>query len=736
MLNIDGFGDISYKPELLTIVEYIARGNCYRAKPFQGSKLPDDHYYLQQIGGTAPFNNPDIKPLYGPIPSSISKNMDNTAQVTPIYSPMTAVMALIPVTSVSNPVDGMMGFIIGEISTPVFYTTQSKKEHNDDSPFPAEDVFSIINDTNQVSTLYDLRANLDETVLPGDTVVKGKHTTFTIDNTSVLIGTDLANTYYSSITGECIDSYMLKQEHSIWHSDDTYVVKDSILNVKQYADNPYTAGLDCINNSEYVYTHTEVFGKVVNGKYYTVSMPTEKKLYQVFQQHIGNTGKYSLKAATGLSLGKSMHMDYIKCSGSHFKPDIDDTFAYIKPEFTDTVYLRATENEAYAKDYNKRREFSVDGTPVELYDCESNILFEDDGSVKITDAWGSYILLAHGNIQIHAANNLFIVTDRDAIHITGGVESHRAGMDIQMESVSSDIRMHAKNILQLGGTTINTVAKNNVCTADTVTIVTPDYSCLSNTNVSSIRIGGSLDNTYNNSMVYINSKETTITADKTIVMATKNSAVALDSKCLAVNTTLAVSRDITLDALTTVVQVDNMDYARISNSGSGSVKITDGSLYVNGRVESTGGIMSGDIIATSIAAARSNDGKLSKVRNLNLSSITTRMNTPITSDIQISVNNSVSLQPVDFDQNYSVFKFNKESMACTYRMDKTEIMTGKTYSITQDPLKGQSLYIYPGKSFWESTGLEIFEITDEGIITTSDGFNKYQFNQPNMITTN
>jgi hypothetical protein len=728
MNNVDEIRDVTYKPELLTIVEYIACSNCYRAKAFQGSKLADDDYYLQQIGGTAPFINSQKNSIHIP---SISNNLEDGPQVTYIYPPQTAVMALIPVIANNNPVLDYMGFIIGPISTPVFYNG-IKPENTDEGKFNAENVYSIINSINQTTPAIDLRANLDSTNLPGDLVFKGKHTKLCIDNISVTVGTDLAYTYYSSITGEKINVSMLNQDKTIWSDDCTYVIGDGILNVKRYTDNPYDAGLDLDDENTAAYTFTEIFGKCVQGKYFTVDTYTDKARYTVFQEYMQNNGNYSLCTATGLKIGKTHKFDNVSCSGAKFKPQVDDTVIIDKADLSQrTTYKTTKKSEPYAEDYEKTTITDKDENVINIYQGDSYIDFREDGSLKITDAWGSYILMSHGNIQIHAANNLFVVSDRDAIHITGGVESHRAVADIQMESVTSDIKLYAKELIQTGSKSFNIVSTDTVFKSNTITCLAPYIQCSTlDGEAGSIILGDILGNK-SAIDIYVNSNNTIIKSDKSIVLASAGNVASLTSDKLCIGKSLIVGGDLSVDAVNINIKVNDIN---INSTGSGgNIKVKNGSIYCGANIEAFNGIKAGIITATQVGAVKSNDGKLAKAHNLNLQTIKNKLNSDMLSEVDQVLNIGAPLDKDVIDSTYSKFTFNKESESCVFVMEDKDIKdSGVTCSVNKTEA-GDSLYIYPGQSFWESNGIEIRTYTKDGISITSEGFISYLFNEHNMI---
>jgi hypothetical protein len=732
MTNILEFQDIVYKPALLTIVEYIARYNCYLAKPFYGCKLPCDRYYLQQIGGTANFNREPDKQV-----PSISKHLQNSAQITQIYSPQTAVMALIPEITSHNPERGGMGFIIGEIATPAFYNTILAD--NSDNPDPDIDsIYDRVNKLNQTVTNCNIKSNIPINALPGDTYIVSDNAHIVMDNLSLSVGTKTANTYYSSVTGEMIHNNMLQQDRSIWSRDNTYIIKDGILNIKQFADNPYDAGLDMSDSELSKYTYTEAFGALLKGYYKTISVPfarnEENATQHLWQEYIKGNGVYRLNSATGLHFNKTSLFDELQCSGDTFKPNIDDTVKYVPyAANTKKQYIQATTSEARAQDYTKKTvQYRKDGETVDITEGEASLDFNDDGSVKITDAWGSYILLQGGNIQIHAANNIFTIADRDSICITGGVESHRASQDIQMESAEADVKIYAHGILQLGSEKTNVISKDIISVADNISLVSTTLQCVAEKDKpGKIILGGVLNATsmLSNTDIHINGKAVTTTATKSIINATPSNTNILTDKGYVVTSKMRVGGTVTVGKTSATVTVNGAQYTSV-NSPGGDIKVQKGALYTDKGVETSGQVRAANVVAQAVGAVSSSEGRLNTVRNLNLESVAVKLE----SDSSLATNNNtVTVQiPFNVEDNYTEFMFDKESIACAYYADDNLIPNGTPCKTISKNTKGKDLYIYPGQAFWTQQGLVITTIADGKPTTKVQGFHEYLFNKNNV----
>ncbi len=90
------------------------------------------------------------------------------------------------------------------------------------------------------------------------------------------------------------------------------------------------------------------------------------------------------------------------------------------------------------------------------YASESLIKQHEDGSVSITDGYGSEIRMVRGNIIITCANDIQLRPGRDKIELTGRNSIINSQSHVQIQSAKSDVRIKAETSLEVlsgnGGT--------------------------------------------------------------------------------------------------------------------------------------------------------------------------------------------------------------------------------------------------------------------------------------------
>jgi hypothetical protein len=707
--------DILYKPELLTIVEYIPNINCYRAKAFFSNHDPSQTVILQQIGGVSPFTDSangkvDVKDTI------ISKHALDNTQNTYIYSPQTAVIALVPRSIDNNPVDQLVGFIIGKISTPFFY-----KNVKDGNPTVSEiqdinvdSVYEKVNKLNQTSAQVSVKNNLNTDLIPGDSVQRGLHTYTLMDNYIYTFGTDLTKTCHCSITGELTDTCLLKQEYTAISEKTSYIVGDSPIQINKYSYNINDSLFDCIGNTDQtitikqdpLYLYVEAAGELIDGRTDTqyIKDSDEGTAIPVYQKKVSMEGAYRLHSTKRLTLKKTVENDFdiIECAGAHFKPEGATDLSYLRavePPIKDTF---ASESEPFSK------------TP------ENAVAFMDileDGSITLKDAWGSYIKLKNGNIQIHAANDLFFTANRDVLSFAGGMESRYASKGIELDTNSeSDIMIRAGENFKVKS---NNIALNsNTCGITSTQAICCDSPTIGIATKSEAPANLLVGNV--NTNIHINSNMLNVQGNKEITAFTAGSCISLypDKRCqIYANTEIA--GDISIGATSKQVTVKTAEGSEKYeyNATNGNIYLQSGSLYANGTVSATVGITS-DYVAAHMVASSS--GKIANAGNVSTSSTKTilQRHKP-----QNGKSITIDAQPLS-ETIWDNFNFEfKSTGSNSYLLEESENIG------TVRAINTEGGYVYPGKSFWENNGITHLTIDENGnekeeII----GFSKYLYN--------
>lgn len=703
--------DILYKPELMVIVEYIPTKNCYRAKPFFTSRKTENFIYLQQISGVAPFTETWTHNI-NPQDTIISEVTQDSPQVASIYDIQTTVIALVPRSISNTPTDQLVGFIIGKVSSPFFYKNNDNKTCIDNiQDIDTDQVFQKVNALNQTEPVLNVKDNFGKDLIPGDYVQRGLQSYTLLDNGSYSFGTDLTRTYHSSITGEIFNTSMLQQEYTIYSDKTTYVIATDIFEINKYASNTHMAGFDCIDSTGAVvkdplYLYVEASSDLIEGRYYTQYQldPTKENTTKlpVYQKKVGTDGSYTVKSVKGIHLEHTVTeaFDEIDCKGAHFKP-------YANSE--DMTYT-AGEEIPQTDMFSKQTPYSADPEKkVSAFDVG------EDGSIILKDAWGSYIKLYRGNIQIHAANDLFITSNRDTLCFTGGTETHWAANGMHLDtSLEGDILMRA-------GKDCKVQASNWSVTSTNAYINSSGLSCIDG---NTLMLGSNKDTTKiitignYDSQITTEAQRTNIVNSADVNLITPGSCLTLSGSHLCqIHADIELSGNIILLLQEKTITVNDTSY--VYPAASGSVWVTTGGVYSNSLIASCVGMMAPYTIAETVA---STSGQMGGVKEVPISKVRDML-LKLKKEKELTI--TIKSTTDQFDELLSTlpFKFTNIPGNCTYTLELSEDVGIPRNLITEGG------YAYPGEGFWEANGLTTITVDDQGKSKEeTKGFKNYLYN--------
>lgn len=717
-------GDVLYKIETFTITEYIAENDCYKAEKDYGTDNESTVYELYAVNSSAPYNtyNKEIQKQRG-----YSSNFHNIPQFTRRYEPQSRVLGCVPANLTKNPLRPTIGYIIGEISSTPLSHFADKPTHESSEPIHKSDMSDIyveINKKNQTYASDYYQGHLNTDTLPGDMTIRGKYTLCNFDNYSTIIGTDTVQTTYCEITGELTEKTRLKNTQDILSKEQIFILGNDSLRLRKEAFDHHTGYLDgfkveagnlCeIPDYQPNYTLITAHGSYIAGCYKTLYKQAETfdKNIPVFQECLGLDGSYRLNSCTKLHLSKSTNFYHVDCTGDVFQ---ESPKGCIFKEFDTPMLQCATVDDAasFAPDIDKPEPLTI-GSMVNAEKAkasiESFIDFEDDGSIKIRDIWGSYIYLHRGNIQIHAANNLFVVSERDCIQATGGVESHTALQDIQLQSCNASIANYAAKTINYKAKTVGIETRELVINnADKISIQSPNLYINTKQTPSAIYVGNQTTS------CIFNTNNFKIKTRNDISLVADNQALIMDTANITIYSNLQVTGDVTLAPKSCVI-VDEQDAQTTLYTGHGSVFVTTGGIYANSLVTSATGMLTPYLLAEDVANTKGVIGKIKQFNNQSVKNILARRKK--SKDIEISITSKTD--------DASLFKFNFDlvSKSCTYSAEPCEINSSPSFTYVSEG----NYYSYPGKSFWTSSGI----VCKNGKSSTTCGFGKHKAQKNNI----
>lgn len=725
-----------YNLEPYTITEYLPEHGCYKGVPAYSTTAPRART-LYAISGSSSVGAYTQDSYQGGRPIH---TFQQGPQIQKLYEPQTVVLVAIPPVREGQSQDTDVGLILGDITIKAFMefdepptkVNEPCKCHNLD----ITDIHTQIQKVNQTSSKHYHQGKVPETAVAGDYVIAGSKSVLSIDNYGITIQTNNARTTYSSITDTITEQAFLKHSKTATEVHDNYIIGTDILSVSKQSYNIYDSYFNCYdvkdnklvpNNVAPLYRSQTFKGELVEGEHrfiYSHASDAKEQL-PLFHEHIGLDGSLTIEGAKGVHLKKTVNMPSIVCEGERLQSKDENTFKFIDAKKADNDIKSVKPNEASLPldDTGIDVAITKDKT-TKLLKGEASLDVNEDGSICLRDAWGSYILLSEGNIQIHAANNLFIVPGRDCINISGGVHTIKAAKDIQMDATDGDILMSASDNAKINANFLGLDAKTTAGIQSKNVLLKG----------SAIKLDGDTEG----GVIQIGNKNCTLTmaASNLTLWGTNTAALATERGCLSVtgNTVrvcgpMYVGGDLTLGVCKASITIDGV--TTNIDSTAGSLRVTDGSLLVGGSIRSTDALIVKQVVAETVAAKESSNGKMYKVRHVPLDPIKNALDRVKSSkDITLTTKS-----PDDWTDVWETltFTFDKSSKACYYILkDELELQSTpiKAESIN---IKDETSYIYPGEVFWASSGLCKDKIAEDGSTKrTLTGFSNYRFNNNNV----
>ena len=730
-----------FQLEPFTILEFIPDQGCYRGRPAYDTTNgnPKILYPLSGVSSVGSYTEDSYQNVKPP------KNFQQGVQISKIYEPQTVVLVAIPASDPRQHMDPCIGLILGDMTIAAFskfdeapkQIDRKEGHHN----LNATNTYQQASNVNQSKTNNYYRGYLPESSIPGDFVIASKNVAITIDNysTTTQVGPYI-RTIQSSITGEVTEEAFIKNHKTATEADETYIIGGELLNVKRTSYNIKSSFFNCkeekdgklisIQGSIPVYRSQTFTGEMVEGEHkfvYNYADTAEDQL-PIYHEAVLTDGSLSISSCSGLHFKKTGKFKHITCTGGHFKQLGDDTFNIKDITYSDDdniVRVLPEQGSAQNERLKNINTNEVDISP--MYKGESSLDFNEDGSICIKDAWGSYILLAEGNVQIHSANNLFIVSGRDHINISGGVHTIKASRDIQLDASEGDLLINAKNNIKCNATNVSLESSEVVAFNSKSIMIKGDNIKLDGEEQKPgvIQIGG------NNCSVALTSKDLVMYGKTSSTLTTDTGCISVSGGTVKVAGSLYVGGNVTLGECKASIKVNNETLTLTGSSGS--IYVTDGSILVKNMIRSTGTLVVKQVVAESVAARDSNEGKMYKVRTVPMDTTESRLDrVKETKDINVTVQPTTEWSAEHWD--YLAFNFDKSSQACYYIVqDDREL---QTTAITTEAINkaGMLSYVYPGEIFWSAGGIrrDIKDYTGQVIDQRIEGFSNYRFNDNNV----
>ena len=688
------------------------------------------------------------KPFILAVPIGLMGNNRNGVQVQQAYNYGDHVILLYQEEYLSTG-GASLCYILGSVIPEIFVgkklsdyvpTTFWDKDNLTVQDFPG---FELVEKTIKLSP-YTLSAtgHGSSDMLPGDFEAAGERVSLMVgDYLAGIVGRG-AELFVDSINRRVVDRGLLKTSTTAASLADTAIVElpdalnATILTNKTRGSLP-TPVPGKKNTAQTEYRVIEQESDLLYGRHSAVFSEDGKT--PLSEDYTGYDGTRNIYAAGKLRIGKLSGLRTVTYTGprinsldSEPKLDPDDKVNPIQaqglksPDWsicsgtTDLIdnwypasFLEANLYEYPDPEYTQLQD-SVLSDKIKIAPNNSYIEFTDDGGIKIIDAWGSYILLSHGNVEIHAMNNLFMVSARDMLSFAGANKTDYATCSVSTQAYSGEYRITAGSSLRMlsgmsdksplileSPTAVRIIAKDLYTDANSVlfTIRNSDTSLSGGFAFQVLAPQGQIN--LAGQQLNFNGGKVGITSNTCAITLTNGVAIA---------GSINVHGGIICDRSSMTVDVINEKGAAVAKpfEFSGIVDIVNmaGGLRVSGDITTTRQLIAGSsVIGGSFSKFVGTQDKITSVGESFIAE-TRRFSTLTIQNLKISNASDVttSLSPAKLE-NYR-FTFGPASNSCVFTIPH-KMPTGNLSTIQNKGFdrNGTKQYIYPGKGFWEGTGL-------------------------------
>lgn len=738
--------------------EYNIRlGTIITIDPYTHTYLVQD--YLQQID---PKNGSWALPTVRAIPIGARGNTLSGVQFQESYQIGDTVLYI---RETSGEKSTLLGFILGVV-TPALMDVNSTETRVAATTWDGQNLnsslFQLFDQLEQTAGVSRVPTNVGHTgidMLPGSYEIVGKLVAFNFSDYYASLRATCAEISVNGIERRLVLQSMLRTESTVNTLTDTAILNQSTIDTKKWCGNVRAAWYDClkedkeqltiIEDAKPQYRLVEQSGDILYGKHTTLLDQGGKT--PLYTEYLGLDGTKKLLSASRLVIGKYPGVTATEYVGKRLAVESHDDedpspenlanplenldtkdeevwTTYANTEFIENGgypegFLDTDEGEYPDFDEVTLKDDLREEKEIKLFTGNSYIEFQDDGSIKLTDAWGSFILLSHGNIELHAVNNLFAVSGRDTLCFAGGNRTDFAKQNIEAQAFKGSYKVASKESLQIcseGSLTVESRKKLYI-TASASEIASLNVTCRcinplepeskASGNFQVISENGSIDfigRQFRSNALYIS-----LTSDKlnqAFVLGGRTPLVVgnLDVRggiwSSGENIKLTVPRQETDKTL-----ADKLFVAPASTNwinSAGDIIATSGRLRVKEGVFTTGNICGKTVCDT-------RGGRKKYVGNASASSLSTLCTTSLPLNSVSSQDITISSAP---NRSEYEFTFNIEGGAVAlYRLvNPVPERNGNTeaYNGLKTLSKNVS-FIYPGEDFWTVNGIADFTDIDE-----------------------
>ena len=380
-----------------------------------------------------------------------------------------------------------LGFILGVLTTELIDSTPVAGTMWDGGNLQAKN-FPKFDQWAQTSGATRVPTNVGHSgidMLPSAYELTGRLVAFQFSDYYAALRATCAELLVNGMERRIVLQSMLRTDSTVNSLADISILNESTIDTHKWCGNVKDAWYNCLNEDDTQivvktgkspkYRIVEQSGDILYGKHTTLL--DEGGTTPLYTDYLGLDGTRKILSSSRLVLGKYpgvIATEYIgdrlsveEHTGEEPTPEnIRDALQNLNVSSDNwAVYadIGFVEHGGYPEEFldAAQAEYSNYFEPIELKDSlrrdkkikitpgNSYIEFQDDGGIKLIDAWGSFILLSHGNIELHAINNLFGVSGRDTLMFAGANRTDFAKNNIAVEAYTGKLQMISDDNLEL-----------------------------------------------------------------------------------------------------------------------------------------------------------------------------------------------------------------------------------------------------------------------------------------------
>ena len=584
-------------------------------------------------------------------------------------------------------------------------------------------LFDRKNPTAKPDAEFAVRNWLEER-MGGDRVLEGRDVLLRVSDELIQILGKRCGIHVNSVDSSVVIHGITLNASAIGYNERSAIVNDSVVHITRTAGDVSSA-YDSKNDVE-DFSREALESDLVYGKITTLYSSDKTPLAQSADLY---DGSHRVASTTGLLFEKTdsiVAYSPILPTSIQYDEQIAD-----KPSKDRSAFDRVQQSNSWKKMHKREPDKGYLRKPgdretadgVKLTDTTGTQLpgfkgtaswgFLPNGGFIIRDAWGSEIRMCDGDIQISAARNIQYIISQDSVEIVGGVKSSSANQGVELNSGRGNLDINSAQDVNIRGT-------GNVSMSAGVgfrAVAAKGVAVKSETDT--VVING-------NNIHAVAAQEATLTGNRAYVAGQADVALASSAAVVRCDRSLTLA-GAKISALGDLYVSDSA----FPNSTIGNIKVACGKG--SGMIQSTGMLIVDKSITCNSSLSVKGWGYFGSLATADAKEVegglglSTKLRQSPKAATIASTDTGSGISPTSIGAALAmVGSFTKDSILATMFTIKAKIVnlikplfvskhsnTVKIEKAAGVDIEGKTRYIYPGETFWKSSGV----VTQVGVTT-------------------